>query len=66
MNTRFNRMIGLLSWKSTPLLALASVCVRHCTQANAGDNCYFERVLQWDKQGNYDQALANYNQAICI
>jgi Flp pilus assembly protein TadD len=66
MNTRSNRTIGLLSWTFAPLVALVSVCALHCPQANAGDNCYFQRALQWDSQGNYDQAIANYNQAIAI
>jgi tetratricopeptide (TPR) repeat protein len=66
MNTLSNSTVGRLSLRLTPFIALVGVCFFHCTPAEAGDNCYFQRALQWDNQGNYDQAIANYNQAICI
>jgi Flp pilus assembly protein TadD len=64
MNTLTN--IFRLGSKPTAFIVLTCVYIFHCTSAQAGDNCYFQRALQWDNQGNYDQAIANYNQAICI
>ncbi|HTQ41019.1 MAG TPA: tetratricopeptide repeat protein [Pirellulales bacterium] len=66
MKTSTNNTAGRRSLKLMPFVALICGCLFHGTPAQAGDNCYFNWALQWDSQGNYDKAIADYNCAIEI